>query len=74
MVDDVMRNVLPGRTRQQIEEALGPSLTTEYFKSTGRDLIYILGPERGFIGVDSEWLLIWVDAKGHFLRAKLATD
>jgi len=74
MVDDVMRNVLPGKNRQQIEDALGPSLSTQYFGSGGRDLIYVLGRERGWFGIDSEWLLIWLDAKGVFSRAKLATD
>jgi hypothetical protein len=74
MVDDVMQQVLSGKNRQQIEDALGPSLSTHYFKSSGRDLIYHLGPERGWFGIDSEWLLIWLDATGRFHRAKLATD
>jgi hypothetical protein len=75
MVRDIMERVLPGKTKPEIEAILGPSLETPYLKSTGRDLIYILGPEReGFFKVDSEWLLIWLDGTGHFMRADLATD
>ena len=38
--------VLPGRTRAELETILGPSLDTAYFNETGRDLIYVLGPQR----------------------------
>jgi hypothetical protein len=66
---------LPGRTRAEIEKTLGPSLDTEYFKSNGRDLIYILGPERDSpFRIDSEWLLIWLDETGTFERYQIATD
>jgi hypothetical protein len=66
---------LPGTSRTQIEQALGPSLETPYFVSTGRDLIYLLGPERdSLFGIDSEWLLIWVDEKGTFERYEIAND
>lgn len=59
MLKSIVEVVLPGRTRKEIESILGPTLNTEYFKSTGRDLIYYTGPERtGFIRLDSEWLLI----------------
>jgi hypothetical protein len=75
MVKDVVERVLPGKTKEQIEHLLGPSLDTFYFRSTGRNLIYILGPERdSLFRIDSEWLLIWLDERGRFLRAQLATD
>jgi hypothetical protein len=75
MLGDVVTNVLPGRNRTEIEALLGPSLETGYSKSTGRDLIYILGPERGsFFPIDSEWLLIWLNESGNFNRYSIYTD
>jgi hypothetical protein len=66
---------LPGSTRAQLEQSLGPSLETGYFMSTGRDLIYVLGPERDTLfGIDSEWLLIWLDENGVFARYEIARD
>lgn len=75
MLGDVVSNVLPGRDRRQLEEMLGPSLDTPYFASSGRDLIYLLGRERdSMFGVDSEWLLIWLDGSGRFERYQVWTD
>jgi hypothetical protein len=75
MLGDVVGNVLPGRDRRELEEMLGPSLDTLYFANTGRDLIYLLGRERdSMFGVDSEWLLIWLDASGRFERYQVWTD
>jgi hypothetical protein len=66
---------LPGSSRTEIERSLGPSLDTQYFMSTGRDLVYLLGPERdSLFGIDSEWLLIWLDEKGIFERYEIAND
>ena len=75
MLKDVVENVLPGKTKQEIENALGPSLETDYFKSVDKDLIYCLGPERdGFFNIDSEWLLIWLDKDGKFERYMIVND
>jgi hypothetical protein len=75
MLADVVKHVLPGRTGVQLEEVLGPSLETPYFASTGRDLIYVLGPERDvWIRIDSEWLLIWLDHTGRFKQYEIAND
>jgi len=42
---------------------------------TGRDLIYVLGPQRdSYFTIDSEWLLIWLDKKGRFARYTIAND
>ena len=66
---------LPGHNREELEQMLGASLKTEYFESSGRDLIYILGPERdSLFGIDSEWLLIWTDGNGKFQRYAITTD
>lgn len=54
---------------------LGTSLDTPYFQSTGRDLIYVTGPERdSLFSIDSEWLLIWVDENGIYKRHAVVTD
>ncbi len=61
--------------RADLKALLGSSLETPYFESTGRDLIYILGPQRdSFFAIDSEWLLIWLDDSGHFERYEIYTD
>jgi hypothetical protein len=75
MLADVVNRVLPGKTRQEIEEKLGASLDSPYFGSSGRDLIYVTGPERdSMFAIDSEWLLIWLDESGRFERYEIATD
>lgn len=75
MLADVVKSVLPGRTRVELEQILGPSLETSYFKSSGRDLIYVLGPQRdSYFVIDSEWLLIWLDKDGRFERYAIAND
>ena len=74
MLADVVKR-LPGQSRGQIEDMLGPSLDTTYFKSTGRDLIYITGPERDSpFRIDLEWLLIWVDENGIYKRHAIVSD
>ena len=74
MLEDVVKR-LHGQSRVELENILGPTLDTPYFKSTGRDLIYVTGPERdSFFGIDSEWLLIWVDENGIYKRHAIVTD
>ena len=75
MLGSIVDRLAPTHDRAQLEALLGPSLDTRYFESTGRDLVYILGPERdSFIGIDSEWLLIWLDDSNHFERYEVLTD
>ena len=38
------------------------------------DLIYVLGPERGLISIDHEWLLIDFDSSGKVSKVEVATD
>ena len=57
MVDDLMKNyLLVGMDRKQVEELLGVPPKSDYFSDY--DYVYWLGPERGFISIDSEWLCI----------------
>ena len=75
MLKDVIERILPGKSIQEIESALGPSLDTRYFSSFDKDLIYYLGPERdGLINIDSEWLLIWINEEGKFDRYMITND
>ena len=75
MLGSLARGLRAEQNRADIEALLGPSLETPYFDETGRDLIYIMGPERdSFFGMDSEWLLIWLDDSGHFEKYEIRTD
>ncbi len=75
MLGDVVARVLPGRGRGQLEALLGPSLDTQYFASSGRDMIYVLGPMRdSLFAMDSEWLLVWLNQSGQFERYEIAGD
>jgi len=57
MVDDLLAQYqLVGMERAEIDELLGVAPDTPYFADF--DYVYWLGPERGFISIDSEWLCI----------------
>ena len=57
MVDDLLRNYsLVGMSRTQIDALLGVPPKTDYFSNY--DYVYWLGPERGWMSIDSEWLCI----------------
>ena len=51
---------------------LGEPPKTEYFKEF--DLVYYLGPERGFTGIDSEWLVLKLGPEARITRATIALD
>lgn len=75
MLKDIVKNVLPGKNKNEIEEFLGPSLKTNYFKDINKDIIYYLGPERSsMFNIDSEWLLIWLDENGRFKKYEIVND
>jgi len=63
MVDDLIRSKrLNGCSREEVRKILGKRTDTEYFEDY--ELVYWLGPERGFMGIDSEWLVISFDDQG----------
>lgn len=74
MLKDLVENVLPGKSKDEIEQLLGESLDTPYFRSIDKDMIYYLGPQRDSLGVDSEWLLIWLDEEGYFTKYRIVND
>jgi hypothetical protein len=56
MVDDLLhRYNLVGMSRAKIVDLLGEPSSNES-KQTSSEYIYYLGPERGFISIDDEWL------------------
>lgn len=74
MLGDLLENVIPGKNKAEISALLGPSLETPYGDQS-RDFIYYMGPQRdSLFGVDSEWLLIWLNHNGQFERFELYTD
>jgi len=55
MVTDLLKRYsLQGMSRKQIDDLLGVPHPTSYFREY--DYVYWLGPERGVISIDSEWL------------------
>lgn len=66
------RGTLRGKTRAQVVEMLGKPPETEYFREY--DLVYWLGPERGFFGIDSEWLVMRIGSEGRVMECRLVTD
>lgn len=55
MVDDLLKRYdLTEMSKEEINDLLGIPKQTDYFKDY--DYVYWLGPERGFISIDFEWL------------------
>jgi len=75
LIDDLVnKKLLDNLPKNEVIELLGNPLTDSgYFKQSGRDMIYYLGPERHPFGVDSEWLLIWLE-NDEVIRYEVRTD
>lgn len=61
-----------GMTPQQISAWLGTE-PSDYIRS-GWDVAYRLGDERGFISIDSEWLVLRLDYTGRVAEAQVVSD
>ncbi|HEY5851687.1 MAG TPA: outer membrane protein assembly factor BamE [Lysobacter sp.] len=73
MADGLLRSeVLSGMSRSEVEALLGPPTVTDTFMGSG--LGYWLGPERGFIRIDSEWLTLHFDRAGKVSEVRIVTD
>jgi hypothetical protein len=74
MVDDLLaRGQLLGKRCEEVRQSLGTPPPTDYFREY--DLVYWLGPERGWFSIDSEWLVIKCSANGGVVtEARLVTD
>lgn len=68
----VLFDTLNSKTRGEVLAMLGRPSETGYFKDW--DLVYWLAPERGIIGIDSEWLVIRFDAHDQVGDARIVRD
>lgn len=73
MVDSLLRKYeLNGKTRAEILALLGEPDNTGYFQDY--DLVYRLRAERGFISIDSEWLVFPLDTNDMVKECRIARD
>ena len=73
MLGDVIDNALPGRSRNEIIRLLGlPSDDSNHSAlndSNQPTLVFYLGPaRRDFMGVQAEYLRVYLDPSGHFTK------
>jgi hypothetical protein len=66
------RQRLVGLSRAEIVSMLGEPTKTSHFREY--DLVYVLGNERGWMSIDSEWLLMRLDGTGRVSMAELGRD
>ena len=64
---------LIGMTPEQVDAFLGPQTKTAYFRPEYA-YVYWLGDERGFIRIDSEWLVLRVAPNGTVSEARIVVD
>ncbi|MFN2540808.1 MAG: hypothetical protein ABR514_01380 [Chthoniobacterales bacterium] len=73
MVDDLLaHHNFIGVSRAAIDDLLGSSKPTNKFGDW--DLIYWLGPERGSVRIDSEWLVFELDKENRVTAYRLVQD
>jgi hypothetical protein len=73
MADQLISNqTLINLTRAEVIKQLGNPASTVYFKDW--DMVYYLGDERGFMGIDSEWLVIRLDVNERVRDYKILRD
>jgi hypothetical protein len=68
----IARRTLIGKTRAEVVELLGEPPHTGYFADW--DMVYWLGPERGFISIDSEWLVVRLAKDGRVVDNRIVRD
>jgi len=72
MVDDLLDgHELRGMTRAQVVALIGEPDRSDLFPEF--DMIYWLGPQRGLIGIDSEYLVLKLDKQNRVASAELRT-
>ena len=75
MVDALMRGrQLDRLKRAQVLKLLGPPETKTNMGESESDLVYWLGPERGLIRIDSEWLVIGFGPDDRVSRYRVTRD
>lgn len=74
MVDDMLaKHPLIGLHKKEVIQLLGETEAKEYFQEDN-NIVYYLGPERGLVRIDSEWLVIWFDAHDKVTSYELKRD
>jgi hypothetical protein len=68
----LLLNSLQGMHESEVFELLGTPPQTDHF--TDWNLVYPLGQERGFLAIDSEWLVLRTDTEGKVIDAKRVHD
>jgi hypothetical protein len=68
----IARGTLKAMTRNEVVKLLGEPPKTDYFSDW--DLVYWLGPERGFISVDSEWLVLRLGTDERVVDCRIVRD
>jgi hypothetical protein len=63
---------LNGKSRAEVLDLLGPPPPTDKFEDHG--LVYVLGPERSWISLDYEWLLVDFDSAGRTAKVTVVSD
>jgi hypothetical protein len=73
MVDDLLdRYPLVGRRREEVIALLGPPTPTDKWEDW--QMIYVLGPDSWFMGIDHEWLLLRLDDRGIVAESLVTVD
>ena len=73
MVDSLIQSrQLDQKAHEEVITLLGPPTDTNYFSDW--DAVYWLGPERGFLRLDSEWLVLRFDAEDRVSDYQLVRD
>ena len=72
----IEHRMLHGLGKREVIEMLGATdgEDIQWSEKDNFDLLYWLGPERGFMSVDSEWLAIKFDGSGKVAEYKLVRD
>ena len=68
----VARRLLDGKSRVEVVSMLGEPPKTGYFSDW--HFVYRLGMERGFISIDSEWLVVRFDANDRVSEYRIVRD
>jgi len=61
---------LIGKSRAEVIKLLGPTTETDKFRDW--DMVYVLGPQEGYI--DDQWLVLKLDESGRVTKQELVYD
>lgn len=74
MIDDLLaKHKLVGKPKEEIIKLLGKPTETSRFEEMNQT-VYYLGDERGFIPIDSEWLILQFNSDNQVVECKLYKD